>query len=83
MFAPTKHVLHNGPVCMTCGARYIGHHECSAADIQRRINELLSLLPGTRDDSCRPSPTRDCRCHPENGGSGVCGCVLGGPKVTC
>lgn len=27
--------------------------------------------------------TASCPCRPENGGSGVCGCVLGGPKVTC
>lgn len=24
-----------------------------------------------------------CPCKPENGGSGVCGCILGGPSVTC
>jgi hypothetical protein len=24
-----------------------------------------------------------CPCRPENGGSGVCGCTLGGPEVTC
>ena len=27
--------------------------------------------------------TRNCPCRPENGGSGVCGCTLGGPQVTC
>ena len=25
---------------------------------------------------------RSCPCMPENGGSGICGCVLGGPKIT-
>ena len=24
-----------------------------------------------------------CPCRPESGGSGVCGCILGGLKVTC
>lgn len=27
--------------------------------------------------------TQNCPCRRENGGSGVCGCILGGPKVTC
>lgn len=26
--------------------------------------------------------TRNCACRPENGGSGICGCVLGGPTIT-
>lgn len=26
---------------------------------------------------------RQCPCRPENGGSGVCGCILGGLQVTC
>lgn len=26
--------------------------------------------------------TRNCPCRPENGGSGICGCILGGPVVT-
>jgi len=37
-----------------------------------------------------PSPTqqsipsvRSCPCMPENGGSGICGCVLGGVQITC
>ena len=24
-----------------------------------------------------------CSCNPKNGGSGVCGCTLGGTRVTC
>ena len=24
-----------------------------------------------------------CPCNPANGGSGVCGCINGGPRVTC
>lgn len=28
-------------------------------------------------------PTATCPCRVENGGSGVCGCVMGAPKVTC
>jgi hypothetical protein len=26
--------------------------------------------------------TSRCSCRPENGGSGICGCVLGGPTIT-
>lgn len=76
-------VAWNGPICQTCGARYLGSHTCSTADILRRVQELLALLPGTPQDSCRPDPTRNCPCRPENGGSGVCGCVMGAGQVTC
>ena len=30
-----------------------------------------------------PSPCATCSNHPSNGGSGICNCVLGLPKVTC
>lgn len=76
----TVSTLHNGPACGTCGARYIGQHTCSHADIVRRINELLGMLD-TRPRLVDTRPT--CPCRPENGGSGVCGCVLGGPRITC
>lgn len=76
-------VMWNGPTCPTCHAKYLGTHTCSTADILRRVQELLALLPGTPQVSCRPDPTRTCPCRPENGGSGVCGCVLGGPQITC
>lgn len=81
----------NGPVCSTCGARWLGSHTCSHEDIVRRINELLALLkprpvravehPGfSMPDH---DPMRHCPCRVENGGSGVCGCVLSGPTITC
>lgn len=75
----------NGPICGTCGARYLESHACSHADIVRRVNELLALLDRQPAPSCvRPlDSTRACPCRPENGGSGVCGCTLGGPQVTC
>lgn len=30
-----------------------------------------------------PEVCRYCNNHPSNGGSGVCHCTLGGPKITC
>lgn len=49
----------------------------------RRINELMALLPGTEGARVPGTPGAGCPCKPENGGSGVCGCTLGGVKVTC
>ena len=30
-----------------------------------------------------PDPCKTCSNHPSNGGSGICNCTLGGPKITC
>lgn len=73
----------NGPVCNQCRALYVGHHQCSSEDIMRRVRELLALIPGTQAPCMPQDVTSGCPCRPENGGSGVCGCTLGGPKVTC
>ena len=72
----------NGPVCATCGACYLGTHRCSREDIGRRIAELARLMEVLNP----PEPvdrTAGCPCRKENGGSGVCGCVMGGPTITC
>lgn len=79
---------HNGPICGTCGARYIGSHACSPADLERRVAELLALIAAMRSVATPAiqvptDRTASCPCRPENGGSGVCGCVLGGWQVTC
>lgn len=29
-----------------------------------------------------PDPCKNCSNHPSNGGSGICNCILGSPKVT-
>ena len=34
-------------------------------------------------DQTIPEPCRNCSNHPSNGGSGICLCTLGLPKVTC
>lgn len=73
--------LWNGPICQTCGTRYLGHHSCSEADLLRRIAELYALM--NRQPDAPMDRTRTCPCRPENGGSGVCGCILSGPQITC
>lgn len=69
----------NGPICTTCGARYISAHTCSNADLARRIAELAKLMDSTRPTTT--DRTAGCPCRPENGGSGICGCILGGLVV--
>lgn len=87
----TNSVAWNGPVCPTCVKPYVGTHKCSRGDLLRRIAYLYDLLdraddiPAPVGDRWKPETedrTRSCPCRPENGGSGVCGCILGGPRIT-
>lgn len=84
----TASMSHNGPICATCGVGYIGAHQCEPAAIAQRIRYLLDILEQTGRTTPAGQPplpdrTRTCPCRPENGGSGVCGCILGGLQVTC
>lgn len=79
----------NGGHCGVCGALYLGGHACTVEDLLRRSDELRDLAL-KRFESLKPQPTvgptdrmAHCPCRRENGGSGVCGCTLGGPQVTC
>jgi hypothetical protein len=72
----------NGGYCPTCGCRWLGSHYCTQDDILRRIGELMELLK-TTGPARNTDRMSTCPCRPENGGSGVCGCILGGPTVTC
>lgn len=69
----------NGPVCPTCNATYVGAHRCSRADLARRIAELARLMDSATETRVT---MKSCPCQPENGGSGVCGCILGGMTIT-
>lgn len=73
----------NGAVCPACDKGYLGTHRCAPADLLRKAADLIERAGIL---SRGPSPvdrTAGCPCRPENGGSGVCGCILGGPQVTC
>ena len=78
----------NGAICPTCGACYLGSHQCSRGDLMRRIAELYDQLdraaaphaPGSLRE--RVDPTAGCPCRVENGGSGICGCIRGS-MTTC
>jgi hypothetical protein len=79
----------NGPVCQTCCKPYLGTHQCSPMDLMDRADELMRLAR-LAFERMNPQPTvgpedrtSGCPCRPENGGSGVCGCTLGGPQITC
>ena len=46
--------------------------------------KMLERIPKvTYTPNYTPSPCTHCSNHPSNGGSGVCMCILGSPKVTC
>lgn len=83
----TSSTTWNGGTCSTCGALWINRHECSVMDLVRRADELrdmaLKKFEALNPQPTTGSPAKTCPCRPENGGSGVCGCTLGGPKVTC
>ena len=74
----SAHGLSNLPtVCQSCQAK------------DTVIAELLKLLRMDPLPRTMPLPkawtdrTAGCPCRPENGGSGVCGCTLSGPQITC
>jgi hypothetical protein len=72
----------NGPICSTCGARYLDSHRCSREDIARRITELARLME-TVDTPGPVNRMAGCPCRKENGGSGICGCIMGGTQIIC
>lgn len=89
---------HNGPVCSICGQGYIGTHTCKVSVLKDKIAALEKIIeqienqPPTMIRYPQPEtwqPTRPygfdpskCGCNPANGGSGVCGCVLGSWTIT-
>lgn len=86
--ATTGGVAWNGGVCHLCSRLYLGSHRCSPIDLLDRA-EQLQRMARERFEEMNPQETRGsrpmsgCPCRPENGGSGVCGCTLGGPQVKC
>ena len=57
-------------------------------DLDNKIDTLLKkdysiqVLELTNSFSNIPEPCRNCSNHPSNGGSGICNCILGEPKIT-
>lgn len=75
------------PNCNSIWSPYLDH--CPSCNITKESN-LICRCP--KDlighlSSCPMSWQHNrnvsCPCRKENGGSGVCGCILGGPQVTC
>lgn len=66
-------------------------------DQGRMVRETVTEQGNTGDTSLSkrlgqpriPFPTRaefdpsNCPCNPERGGSGICGCIMSGPTITC
>jgi hypothetical protein len=73
----------NGPICATCGKGYLGTHACAPADLLRRAQDLIDMAARLQSRLEPVDRTAGCPCRPENGGSGVCGCILGGAQVRC
>lgn len=70
----------NGGICPTCFAVYVGSHACTRESIDARIAMLQALRDSLPTGTTQR--TMGCPCRSENGGSGVCGCILGGPSVS-
>lgn len=80
----TTAMSHNGPICATCDRPYIGTHHCAPADLYAKAARLIDMARGMSMTQSHPvDRTAGCPCRPENGGSGVCGCIMGGPQITC
>lgn len=53
------------------------------------VNPFPPLTPTPQQDwinaelQRRANIAKNCGCNPANGGSGICGCVLTGPIITC
>lgn len=51
----------------------------------RKVNEEYGNFTNlqTYFNQHEENPCKNCPNHPDNGGSGICHCILGLPKVTC
>lgn len=66
-----------GWICPRCGrvnAPWVASCSCNGS-VFKKID--IGADPGI------PEACRNCSIHPSNGGSGICNCTLGSPKITC
>ena len=75
-------VYNDGWSCPNCHAVWAPTVEkcliCATGYIQfdpDKVGKCTGFLP--------KYDTSGCPCRQENGGSGLCGCIFGGPQVTC
>lgn len=82
--------------CAECP--YKTRYEYCIAEVKRMMKDALELLKAqkvAKDTAYNPwknfiqavaeetpDPCKNCSNHPSNGGSGICNCTLGLPKVT-
>lgn len=72
----TPTIITYGWVCPKCGcvnAPWTATCSCSMPVMKVKINTDVGI----------PEACRSCSNHPSNGGSGICNCTLGTPKITC
>ena len=60
--------------CFSCGY--------TSKPIKEEWPDATVLPEQYRSDSFIPEACRNCSNHPSNGGSGICNCTLGLPKIT-
>jgi len=53
--------------------------------LNNKLNYIIPLInnPLKINYNDIPDPCKNCSNHPSNGGSGICHCILGQPKITC
>ena len=78
--APTKDGMDVGPtqygwICPRCGR--VNSPLTTSCDCQKFIVRTIEREPGI------PPACINCSNHPSNGGSGICHCILGSPKIIC
>ena len=61
------------PKCGRINAPWVSQCPCSEKEIKVTKYWYTNI----------PSACRNCSNHPSNGGSGICHCTLGSPKITC
>ena len=84
---------------LTAQLTYIRDFECSTPQEKKDMNEAIRLIEQmasssktfenmaneglTRSGNILPQDCDSCMNNPKNGGSGICHCIIGSPKITC